>query len=108
MTTRSNPGLASRTWQLWTARFLLTSFGLFAFLQLGASRWFSVPWFISFVLLLSGFHRFIITSQKEDYAGTRYWLLAAWIGALVTWAFLFWLAASLTQRINWNGPYRAI
>lgn len=98
----------ARTWQLWTARFLLTSFGLFAFLQLGASRWFSVPWFISFVLLLSVFHRFIITSQKEDYAGTRYWLLAAWIGALVTWAFLFWLAASLTQRINWNGPYRAI
>lgn len=45
----------ARTWQIWTARFLLISFGLFAFSQLGASNWFWMPWFYSFVLLLGGF-----------------------------------------------------
>ncbi|MCP3446149.1 patatin-like phospholipase family protein [Bradyrhizobium sp. CCGUVB14] len=92
-----------RTWQLFTARFLLTTAGLFFFFKFGASDWFWGTWFYSFVALLAAFHFLITRSQSDDYNGMRYWLLATWAGALVMWAFLLWLAIALLKRIDWNG-----
>ena len=89
-----------RDWQFTFVRLLLAAIGMIALFDFGASVWFWVPWVWVFLSLHAKFQGLIRGSTEDGYHGTRYWLLATWIGAICTLIFLFLVAKALDERVG--------